>query len=573
MSAAEVNQAVLFTRLRLGLVRNGWRVMTAGSMVRPVTILLSSVFVAGFAFSVSFAGLRAMDQVFRLPPDGQIVGMLLGTLFFTLGVALIFSTALVLHGGLFGTAEAAFLLSKPLRADQVFAYKFQSAVGFSSWAFLLLGGPVLIAYGLVAAAPWYFYLLLPVYFIGFLLLPGSVGALAVLLLVNYVPRRRKQLLILAVIALTAAFVGYIYLMVADSRQAAQSGERAGEVANALLGRISFTRSVALPSGWVARGLQGAAAGDVKAAGYYLGLIWVNGLFLYVVAAWAAARLYRRGHNRLATGGDLRRKHGGQWLDRALAAALPFVHPGTRLLIVKDFRTFRRDPQQWAQVLIFLGLLVLYFTNIRRLFVSDITWGFQSSISLLNLGAVALLLCTYTGRFIYPLLSLEGRKFWVLGLLPLRRSQLLWGKFAFSLLGSGLLAVAMVLLSDLMLGLPWDGVVVHLLTVMVLAAGLSGLSVGLGAMMPNFKEGDPSKIAVGVGGTLNLVAGLAFLLGVILLMAGPWHAFRALNPPPSPAHWLMLPAVLFSQAAGLTVGALAVLLPLRAGVRALESMEF
>jgi ABC-2 type transport system permease protein len=278
-------------------------------------------------------------------------------------------------------------------------------------------------------------------------------------------------------------------------------------------------------------------------------------------------------NRLTTGGDLRKRHGGLWLDRAVAAMLPFVHPGTRLLIVKDFRTFRRDPQQWAQVLIFVGLLALYFTNIRRLFVSDVKWGFQSSISLLNLGAIALLLCTYTGRFIYPLLSLEGRKFWVLGLLPLKRSQLLWGKFAFSLLGGLTLAVTMVLLSDLMLGLPWDGVVVHALTVVVLAAGLSGISVGLGAVMPNFKEGDPSKIAVGVGGTLNLVAGLGFLIVTIVVMSGPWHAFRTFRPPGTEAHPLMLTAVALSLAAGLVGGALAVVLPLRAGIDALERMEF
>ena len=57
--------------------------------------------------------------------------------------------------------------------------------------------------------------------------------------------------------------------------------------------------------------------------------------------------------------------------------------------------------------------------------------FQNFISLLNFCAVALLLCTYTGRFVYPLLSLEGRKFWILGLLPLDREQLLWGKFVFA----------------------------------------------------------------------------------------------------------------------------------------------
>ena len=66
------------------------------------------------------------------------------------------------------------------------------------------------------------------------------------------------------------------------------------------------------------------------------------------------------------------------------------------------------------MLIFVGLLVLYFTNIRQLLPGGHRGPYQNGISLLNLSATALLMCAYTGRFIYPLLSLEGRKFWILG---------------------------------------------------------------------------------------------------------------------------------------------------------------
>jgi ABC-2 type transport system permease protein len=61
-----------------------------------------------------------------------------------------------------------------------------------------------------------------------------------------------------------------------------------------------------------------------------------------------------------------------------------------------------------------------------------------------------------------------------------------------------------------------------MAVVVLAVGLSGLSVGLGAIVPNFHETDPSRIAVGFGGTLNLIIGLLYLLVVLGLMAGPYH---------------------------------------------------
>src|SRR5207244_5461558 len=141
---------------------------------------------------------------------------------------------------------------------------------------------------------------------------------------------------------------------------------------------------------------------------------------------------------------------------------------------KDFRTFRRDPAQWAQILIFLGLAVLYFSNVRQFYEQDIGRPFQNGISLLNLTATAFLMCAYTGRFIFPLLSLEGRKFWILGLLPLHRDRLLWGKFVFSAAGGLVAAEFLVIVSDLLLGLPAAGVALHALTAAAVALGLSGL---------------------------------------------------------------------------------------------------
>jgi ABC-2 type transport system permease protein len=569
-----VNQAHLFQQLRWSIFRNAWRQMLGVSMVRPLSIFISSIIVVVFVFAISFAGFRFFIHVMNMPAHGLILELLIGLLFFSLGALLIFSGGLILHGSLFSAAETAFLLSKPVAADQVFAYKFHGAIGFSSWAFLLLGGPILIAYGIVAGCPWSFYLVLPVFFLGFVLLPGSVGAILCFLLVNFLPKRRKQLFFVLLVGATVLITWWIVSTVRESRAIAFSPEPMAETASQLLSRISFARSLWLPSGWVARGLMAAGRGDLSTTGYYMALVWSNGLFLYLVAAWAASLLYRRGFSRVTTGGDLRRKHGGMWLDRALEAMLPFVHPKTRLMIVKDFRTFRRDPQQWGQVVLFTGLLVLYFSNIRRLFISDLEWSFQNGISLLNLGSIALLLSAYTGRFIYPLLSLEGRKFWILGLLPLERDRLLWGKFYFSMVGGMLLSSAMVLLSDVMLEMPPEATVIHLVVVNVLAAGLSGISVGLGAVLPNFRESDPSKIAVGFGGTINLIAGLGFLLLVLALMALPWHLFMAtVSSSDRPRSVFMYPIVGIGIGAGLVVAALGVFIPLRMGIQALRKMEF
>ena len=137
---------------------------------------------------------------------------------------------------------------------------------------------------------------------------------------------------------------------------------------------------------------------------------------------------------------------------------------------------------------------------------------------------ALILSTFTSRFIFPLLSLEGRNFWVLGLFPLRREQILWGKFAFSV-GISLGATELlVFLSDLMLGMGLVIIALHIAMVAVLCMGLSGISVGLGARLPNLRESDPSKIAVGFGGTLNLLVSLVFIFSLVTALAVPCHLY-------------------------------------------------
>jgi ABC-2 type transport system permease protein len=547
------------------MARNALRTLFSRSVVRPLTVVLISVLIVALVFVGSLEGFRFLGEDVHVPLHLEILGILLDLLFLTLAVLLTFSGGLILYGGLFTAPESAFLLSTPLDDDRVFAFKFQGATAISVWAFLLLGGPVLVAYGIASHAPWYFYALLAPFFLGFILLPASLSALMVLLIVNFLPRQRKQVLT-ACIAVAAVLVGlWIYQIVHDAQGAGDI-----DAVHQLLGHFSVAGAALGPSHWAARGLWAAARGDVSQSLYRLALVWSNGLFSYLIAAFAARKLYRRGYNRLAAGGSLRRRYGGAWMDRALTACLPFVGERTRLLIVKDFRTFRRDPQQWAQILIFTALVTLSLTVGRRIFPADLGSFYQSLISWFYLGVVGLLICIYTGRFVFPLLSLEGRKFWILGLLPVERGQLLWGKFAFAAAGALVMGELLALLSDLTLAMPWPAVLLHVLTVAVLALGLSGLSVGMGACLPNFRETDPSRIVSGFGGTMNLLVSLMFLLAVLALMAGPWHARAAWQGVDGePSWWTTAVGV----AAGLALGTAAVIVPLRMGIRALREMEF
>ncbi len=132
------------------------------------------------------------------------------------------------------------------------------------------------------------------------------------------------------------------------------------------------------------------------------------------------------------------------LDAVFHRLFFFLPRPIRLLILKDLRTFRRDPAQWSQFLIFFGLLAFYFLNIPRLGYGVQSPSWRNLVSFLNLSVTALILSTFTSRFIFPLLSLEGRNFWVLGLLagaagadPLGQVRVLGGDLAGRHRGAGL----------------------------------------------------------------------------------------------------------------------------------------
>ncbi|MCE9565566.1 MAG: hypothetical protein K8U57_26385 [Planctomycetes bacterium] len=566
--APVADQASTFRSLRTRLFRNGLRVALEHGRTRLFTMLFTSVFVFVFTLGVGFYLFNQLAKA-NIPFKGAIVEGLFDLLFFTLGTMLVFSTGLILYASLFTSPEARFLLCSPARADRIFATKFQAAVAFSSWGFVILGIPIFLAYGIVSGVPWYFYALLPAYLLGYVLLPGSVSAALCLLLVRYLPQNKRQFF--AVVGVIAAIVigFWLYKVGISLKRTAVTG---GKELDDLIGQFDLFRSGFAPSHWMTRGVMAAARNDLSGALVPLAQVWSNGLLLYVVAAWIAKRVYRTAYDRIAGGGRGKKIYKTSWLDRIMESLVFYLDKRTRTLVVKDFRTFRRDPTQWA-VLILFGMLMLFgASNFRQYYSAGLAVMDRYALSLMNLCGTAILLCAGLSRFMFPLISLEGRKFWILGLTPVSRDQLLWGKFVFALTGSLVIAEGLIVVSDVLIGLPWDGVLLHAAVMAVVAVGLSGLNVGLGAYLPNFKETDPSKIVVGFGGTVNMVVGLGFLVMVIGTMAVPLHTAQiakgmrggegAINP------W-----VYAGVPVGLLVGALAVVLPLRAGARSLRAMEF
>ena len=130
--------------------------------------------------------------------------------FFALFLMLIFSSGVILYGSLFRGGEVAYLLTLPIHEERIFQHEFQHAVLLSSWGFVLLGSPMLVAYGMVAHAPWYYYAMLLPMLVAFVFIPAGIGAILLLAIMHLFPRKRVHLLAIAVALLVGAAVWFFW---------------------------------------------------------------------------------------------------------------------------------------------------------------------------------------------------------------------------------------------------------------------------------------------------------------------------------------------------------------------------
>ncbi|WP_428303839.1 putative ABC transporter permease subunit [Lacipirellula sp.] len=576
----------IFWRLRLQMGQSHLRYLLANARLRTALVVGLSLFFWFGLFALFYKGFDFVIKYVESPGSryhSDTMLFVFPLFFLSLQVMLIFSSGIILYGGLYPSRETAFLMTLPVRDERLVFYRFQESLVFSSWGFFLLASPMLLAYGLVAKAPWYYFAYLLPLMASFAYIPCTIGAICCLLLIYRLPNLRR----IAVGVAALAIIVVAYQSIWNTLEFSETEFLGNSWFKDTLKRFRFARGEWLPSTWLSNALIEAVRRSPNnprdlpwlEAGKYLVVLVSNALVLHLAFMWLGKRCYRVSYWELHSRRAKKPKLTLAWIDRVAAFLLRPFPVQTKLLIMKDLRLFRRDPVQWSQFLIFFGLLLLYFANVDRFrqHKSDInvlTW--VNIVSFLNLAVVGLILSTFTTRFIYPLISLEGRRFWILSRLPVERDTILWGKFLFAACGSWLPCAALVGISDVMLDVSFMVVAVHQLICLLLCLGLAGMAVGFGAMMPNFREQSPSKIAAGFGGTLNLVLSALYIMAVVLMTALPCHFYllagKAEMPPKllQPQYlrfWLMLGIL-----ASMILAAIVTILPLRGGLKAFRRLE-
>ncbi len=476
----------------------------------------------GIGYWLFHAGL---GLVYNVPVFGHLLSQrLIFLIFGFFFVMLVFSNLIIGYSTLFRNRETTWFLSLPIAHRNVYRWKFFEAFFISSWALIFLSAPMMIAYGRVHNVNASFYFVIALVYLPFVVIPALLGSWIMVFTVRLLgkPIVRRGLVVLAV-----SVVFLLVLLIKPVTDADTTGQHDARAFQEMFRHTQVSLNPFLPSAWLARSVFAWSEGLVRQGVFFFLLLLSNALMGLLIgfelvgrcfySSWVAAFSSRTEEDRRRAdarkGLTLRRS----WLEWLIDLARPISGPGAAL-VLKDVRLFWRDPAQWTQFMIFFGLLCIYVLNLR-----NVTFSFQSPfwetmISDLNLAASALTLSTLTTRFVFPQFSLEGRRIWILGLSPIGLQNVLLQKFWMSFLSALAVTVSLMTASSLMLKLDWSKVWFFVGAISVMSASLSGLAVGLGALFPDFKEDNPSKIVSGFGGTLCLVISFLYVILFVALVA-------------------------------------------------------
>jgi len=539
---------------------------------------ITRIVVGLFVLSCFFAGsFIFFYKVFNYLGGLQDIGVLLMNKLVSLGFLAIFAMLIISNivtsiSTLYRSRETAFLLSTPAAYTHVFTVKFIDNIIYSTWAVMLLGFPVILAYGIVRGfAIWQYAFELFCVLLPFIIIPACIGVFISGAMFFVSSKVSPKTLMLSVVSI--AFLGVvIYFKLGQPSSLAFNVISDWRVLNRYIGSIGVTAFPFLPSYWVSETLRLLADHGSRSLPTYMLAIISTTLFSVNIIFALARKFYYRSWLASAEHHDSKVAVKRIRKSRSRFFRLPEWLPSDfKAVLSKDLKLFIREPAQWAQFLVLLVLLIIYLVNLRYFptNVEDSYW--KTLIGFANFAFSGFILATLSVRFVFPTISLEGRAFWAITSSPMRLKRLFWEKFWSAFLIFLLISEVLAFASNIMLGLRGALMFLTFFSVLLMSIALTSLSIGFGAAFPRFDERNPGKIASSMGGMLATVISLLYVGLMVVFAALPANKYTLAKMYPD----LPFPTFEISLTVGLMLilNLTAIILPLKLGISSLRKRDF
>ena len=472
-----------------------------------------------FIFGVLYRLLVYFRGVQEIGP--LLAGKLLGLILVGFFSILLLSNIITALSSFFLAKDLDMLVAGPVDWLKLYGAKLLETILHSSWMVALMSVPMFTAYGVVYDGGWAFPLIVLAVFVPFLVIPGVIGSVITLVLVNVFPARRTRDILSVIAVLAAGGIVLLFRVVRPERLARPEGFRS------LVDFVAILRtptSPLLPSEWASEAVMSWLGFRLEYLPFYL--LWSTAAALIVLGAVMHRWLYLKGFSKAQESAERWARSGV--MHRISMTVLRPLGVLRRELVLKEIRLFFRDTTQWSQLILLAVLVIVYVFNIKYLPLrgEGITFFLVNTVPFLNLVLSGFVLASIAARFIFPAVSLEGRTLWLLRSSPMSVRDLLWSKFWVGTLPLLILALGIVGITDYLLDVSVFMFVVSLLTIAMMTFAVSGLAIGFGTMFPQFETENAAQIPTSFGGLLFMMSSIAVIAGVVILEARPVYSYLA-----------------------------------------------
>lgn len=480
---------------------------------RDIIVALFTAAVIGSIYHGTRIGLQKIlvnGDAAYLPP-----ALPLGLLLLMLFGMLLLSNSVAALGALFLARDLDLILASPITPARFFRSKLVEVALHSSWIALIFGFPAIVAFGVAYDAPWSFYPLSVAILLPYFIIPAAIAMILVIGFTLIVPANRTREVLLATGALILACLYLLCDLIAPRASMLGNLDELLRVAAILsLPNVSWS-----PSYWASQALGGLlTAGMVP--------VYLHVTLLYLVAGTltgGAALAVYLGHGRAWSRARNNRRgtHPGsrsfRWRLLSLTGRIDQQVCG---IVAKEYRVFARDMTQAIQLVLLLGLCLLYLYNFRILHAvqglppaTRVWW--QAFLVISNVGMGAFVITAVCTRFVFPSISLEGQSWWLLQTAPISTAKALRAKFWCWFIPVG--AISSVIFSAGALAIHADPgvIIVNALSSWILCYGLVGLAVGLGACFANFEWEHASQLAASFGSLIFMLCGTILIFSSLV----------------------------------------------------------
>ncbi|MCB0309590.1 MAG: hypothetical protein KDD42_00060, partial [Bdellovibrionales bacterium] len=453
--------------------------------------------------------LRAITKnasIAYLPPE-----LPLAMLFLMLGVMLLLSNSVAALSSYYHGKDLELVLAAPLGPRRFFWGKFLEVFASSSWMALVFALPAIVAFAQTYSAGPEYYLGCLIVLLPYFVIPCAMSILLVSIISRLMPANQTKFIVMLV---GLAVFGVIFMLFRVIDPSSSNFGNVNEILR-LISTLTFPQSKLLPSYWSAVIVAGLLKEGSKPLLPYITLLYASATLILMLAYLTVRYLHIGGYSRARSSQNRASLH-SKLIHSKVVRITPFLDPQYRALISKEYRTFSRDITQAMQLLLLLGLCMIYLYNFRVLHAvqglpssTKIYW--QGFLVFANVGMGAFVITAVCSRFVFPSISLEGQSYWLLQSAPLDSMNVLRAKFWCWYIPVAFMSSVIFASGALAIQAPLQIVVVNIITSWIICFGVVGLAVGLGALFANFDWENPSQLAASFGSLVFMMASSVLIL--------------------------------------------------------------